>query len=207
MMYKEKKATQWAQCARPALLALLLSLLLSACASNVTPPTRYVLPNVDQPHAPETPKAELNIDTVHLAHYLDVEGIVMQLDDIEMREAREHQWAEGLNRQLARNLRDDLAVALKKVQVVQGNTGNDDALTLRLDVDEFHGRHDGYAIASGQWQLRNVQNKLLHLDRFRARAALENDGYPALVRALSQSWKNVADDIASTLTQKSFLPQ
>ncbi|NYS61543.1 membrane integrity-associated transporter subunit PqiC [Halomonas salicampi] len=203
-MYKEKKVTQWAQ---PTLLALLLSLLLSACASNVTPPTRYVLLNDNQPHAPGSPKAELSIDTVRLAHYLDVEGIVMQLDDIEMREAREHQWAEGLNRQLARNLRDDLAVLLKEVQVVQGSTGSDDALTLQLDVDEFHGRYDGYAVASGQWQLRDAQNKLLHLDRFQARAALENDGYPALVRALSQSWKNVADDIASTLTQKGYLPQ
>lgn len=203
-MYKKKKVTQWAQ---PTLLALLLSLLLSACASNVTPPTRYVLPNVNQPNAPESPKAELSIDTVRLAHYLDVEGIVMQLDDIEMREAREHQWAEGLNRQLARNLRDDLAVLLKEVQVVQSSTGSDDALTLRLDVDEFHGRYDGYAVASGQWQLRDAQNKLLHLDRFQERAALENDGYPALVRALSKSWKNVADDIASTLTQKGYLAQ
>lgn len=203
-MYKKKKVTQWAQ---PTLLALLLSLLLSACASNVTPPTRYVLPNVNQPNAPESPKAELSIDTVRLAHYLDVEGIVMQLDDIEMREAREHQWAEGLNRQLARNLRDDLADALKSVQVVNGNAGSGDALTLRLDVDAFHGRYDGYAIASGQWQLRDAQNKLLHLDRFQTRTALEDDGYPALVRALSKSWANVASDIASTLTQKGYLTQ
>ncbi|MCL7929134.1 PqiC family protein [Halomonas llamarensis] len=207
MIYKGKKTTQWAQCARPALLALLLGLLLGACASSVSPPTRYVLPSVNQHHVPKSTKAELNINSVRLAHYLDVDGIIMQLDDIEMREAREHQWAEGLNRQLARNLRDDLAAALKEVQVVNSNAGSDNAFMLRLDVDEFHGRYDGYAVASGQWQLRDAQNKLLHVERFQTRTALKDDGYPALVRALSQSWKNVAADIASTLTQKGYLPQ
>lgn len=207
MVHKEKKTRQWTQYARLALLALLIGLLLGGCASNVSPSTRYVLPKVNQPNAPESPRAELIINAVRLAHYLDVDGIMMQLDDIEMREAREHQWAEGLSRQLVRNLRDALAVALQDVQVVSGSTNRGDALTLQLDVDEFHGRYDGYAITSGQWQLRDAQNRLLHLDSFQARKALENDGYPALVRALSLSWTEVADDIATTLTQRSDLPR
>ncbi|MYL24603.1 hypothetical protein GLV89_12530 [Halomonas alkaliantarctica] len=205
-MDKEKNP-QRTQCTQPALLALLLSLLLSACAGSVSPSTRYVLPSTQTPSSPQTPKAELSISAVRLAHYLDVEGIIMQLDDIEMREAREHQWAEGLNRQLARNLRNDLAAILDEVQVVSSNAGSEDALTLRLDVDEFHGRYDGYAVVSGQWQLRDGQNKLLHLDRFQVQTALETDGYPALVRALSQSWTSVADDIANTLIQRGYVPQ
>lgn len=203
----DKAKKQWTQRAQPALLALLSSLLLSACASNVSPPARYVLPSDQPPTAPPIPKAELSLSAVRLAHYLDVEGIIMQLDDIEMREARDHQWAEGLDRQLARNLRDDLATALNEVQVVNGNAGSDDALTLQLDVDAFHGRHDGYAVASGQWQLRSAQNTLLHLDRFQAQTALTDDGYPALVRALDQNWASVARDIATTLTQSGYLPE
>jgi uncharacterized lipoprotein YmbA len=205
IMYKEK-SSQWATFVRPALLALLLSLLLSGCASNVSPSTRYVLPKIDQPNAPESPGVELSISAVRLAHYLDVDGIIMQLDDVEMREAREHQWAEGLGRQLARNLRDALAVALQDVQVISGSTMSDNALTLALDVDEFHGRYDGYAITSGQWQLRDAQNRLVHFDSFQARQALDNDGYPALVRALSLSWTKIAGDIATTLTQRNYLP-
>ncbi|MDR5898770.1 PqiC family protein [Halomonas vilamensis] len=166
-----------------------------------------MLPNVDQPNAPESPRFALSIKAVRLAHYLDVDGIIMQLDDIEIREAREHQWAEGLSRQLGRNLRDALAIALKDIQVVNGNPSSGDALTLQLDVDEFHGRYDGYAITSGQWQLRDAQNRLLHLDSFQARKALENDGYPALVRALSLSWREVANDISTTLTQRNDLLQ
>lgn len=203
----DKAKKQWTQRAQPALLALLSSLLLSACASSVSPPARYVLPSNQPSTAPQTPKAELSINAVNLAHYLDVEGIIMQLDDIEMREAREHQWAESLDRQLARNLRDDLATALKEVQVVNGPAGSNDALTLQLNVDAFHGRHDGYAVASGQWQLRNAQNTLLHLDRFQTQTALTDDGYPALVRALDQNWASVARGIATTLTQSGYLPE
>jgi len=139
-----------------------------------------------------------------LAHYLDVDGIVFQLDDIEMREAREHQWADTLANQLERNLRGSLAQALPAIRFSRAGGPSDGMLSLQLDIDEFQGRHDGYAIASGQWQLRDSNNALVYLDSFHARTALNNDGYPALVRALGQSWSDVALDIARTLEQKGF---
>ncbi|MDN6297355.1 MAG: ABC-type transport auxiliary lipoprotein family protein [Halomonas sp.] len=174
---------------------MLLGLGLSGCAGTVTPPTRYLLPST-APVTPASPDATLEIARLRLAHYLDVDGIVMQLDDIELREARDHQWAEGLDQQLARNLQAHLSRHLPEWRITQGQSGDDNALSLHISIDQFQGRHDGYALASGQWQLRDEQNRLMHMASFQTRTALESDGYPALVRALGQSFEKASQDIA-----------
>lgn len=183
---------------------LSLSLLLSACASSVTPPARYMLPSSPAVDAPAQPQGTLQVRSLRLAHYLDVDGIVMQLDDITLNEAREHQWAESLVRQLERSLRAHLAHELPTVQVVREESNASNALTLQLEIDQFQGRYDGVAIASGQWQLRSASNELLALKSFTAKTELNEDGYPALVRALSTSWANSAAQIANQLHQGNY---
>lgn len=175
---------------------LLLSLGLGGCAGKVTPSTRYLLPAAT-PAVPDAPEATLQLGRLSLAHYLDVEGIVMQLDDIELREAQDHRWAEGLDQQLMRNLQAYLSQDLPSWRVIQGSAGNADAYTLHVSVDQFQGRQDGYALTSGQWQLRSVGGDLLHMASFSTRTALEQDGYPALVRALGQSFEQAAGEIAT----------
>lgn len=182
---------------RPLLLiALLLSLGLGGCAGKVTPSARYVLPAAT-PEIPNAAEATLALGRLRLAHYLDVEGIVMQLDDIELREARDHRWAEGLDQQLRRNLQAHLSQDLPAWRVVQGSAGDTDAYTLHISIDQFQGRYDGYALAGGQWQLRSAGGKLVHMASFTTRTALEQDGYPALVRALGQSLEQAAGEIAT----------
>ncbi|RUR55676.1 PqiC family protein [Vreelandella populi] len=178
-----------------------LCLALAACASSVTPPARYKLPESQLVNTPSNPQGTLQVRAPRLAHYLDVDGIVMQLDDITLNEAREHQWAESIGRQLARNLRTQLSQALPSIRVVRDDGSQPQALTLRLDVDQFQGRHDGMAVASGQWQLRGSDDELLVMESFSAQTALDNDGYPALVRALSASWDKVAQQIADQISQ------
>lgn len=186
------------------IMTLFVTSLLTACASSVSPPSRYMLPVESPSGAPDSPQAHIQVNLPRLAHYLDVDGIVFQLDDIEMREAREHQWADTLASQLERNLRGKLAQELPSVRFSRADGPSDGTLSLQLDVNEFQGRYDGYAIASGQWQLRDSENTLLHLDSFQARTALSDDGYPALVRALGRSWTDVAQDIAQTLEQRGY---
>ncbi|WNK18808.1 ABC-type transport auxiliary lipoprotein family protein [Halomonas piscis] len=180
----------------PLLAALLLGLGLGGCAGKVSPSSRYLLPAV-APEVADAPDATLELGRLRLAHYLDVEGIVMQLDDIELREAREHRWAEGLDQQLTRNLKAHLSRDLPTWRVTRASPGDDDAYTLDVSIDQFQGRHDGYAVASGQWQLRSAQGRLLHMDSFSANTALERDGYPALVRALGKSLEQAADEMAA----------
>ncbi|KAA0013645.1 hypothetical protein F0A17_04595 [Billgrantia pellis] len=172
----------------------------SGCASSTPPANRFMLPGSEAAPTP-TGQAEyvLLVQSPRLAHYLDVDGIVLQLDDITLNAARQHLWAEPLGRQLERGLRTRLAERLPNTRVVRDEsaTGRGNAMRLRLEVDRFQGRHDGVAIASGQWQLLAPDGRLVAMERFHAETELDDDGYPALVRALGRSWDRVADDIAS----------
>ena len=186
----------------PALLTLTLLLGLSGCATSTTPANRFMLPD-SQAEPAGGPGAEhaLLVRTPHLAHYLDVDGIVLQLDDISLNAARQHLWAEPLGRQLERGMRARLGERLGDTRVLRDEGGHQspDALSLRLEVDRFQGRHDGLAVASGQWQLLAADGALVAMENFRAETALDDDGYPALVRALGRSWDQVADEIAETI--------
>ncbi|SHJ99244.1 PqiC family protein [Halomonas caseinilytica] len=185
------------------LAASLAALWLSGCATSGTPPTHYTLP--DAPIADATPDVSadrlLVIRPIRLARYLDVEGIVFQLDDITIQQAQGHQWAEPLGRQLERGLRDRLAARLPGTRVMlDGDTTRSDTpLALRLEVDRFQGRHDGMAVAEGRWQLRNADGELLSLTPFSLTTPLETDGYPALVQALGQDLDRLADRLASAI--------
>ena len=183
---------------------LLICLLLSACASSVAPPARYMLPSDPLTSTPRQPEGTLIVSTPRLAHYLDVDGIVMQLDDITLNAAREHQWAEGLGRQLERKLRANLAQALPTLRVMRAEGEQPNAVTLRLNVDQFQGRFDGVAVVSGQWQLVNDSGEVLAMDNFYAESPLAEDGYPALVRALSDSWNQATQLIVSEIRQGDY---
>lgn len=186
------------------LLLLATCVLISACASSATPPARYMLPNEPLASTPSQPEGTLVLSDPRLAHYLDVDGIVMQLNDITLNAAREHQWAEGLDRQLERRMRANLSQALPTLRIIRGESGQSNTLTLRLTIDQFQGRFDGLAVASGQWQLFNGEGDLVAMENFYAETVLEEDGYPALVRALSVSWDKTAELIASDIRQGSY---
>ncbi|GEN29222.1 lipoprotein [Halovibrio variabilis] len=183
---------------------LMVCLLLSACASSVTPPARYMLPSGPLASTPNQPAGTLVVSSPRLADYLDVDGIVMQLDDITLNAARQHQWAEGLARQLERRLRANLSQALPMLRVMRAEGKKANALTLRLNVDQFQGRFDGVAVASGQWQLFNSEGELLVMENFHTQTTLEEDGYPALVRALSESWDQAAELIARQVREGDY---
>lgn len=183
--------------------ASLAALWLSGCATGGTPPTHYTLPDV--PLADDAIDASterlLVIRPIRLARYLDVEGIVFQLDDITVQQAKGHQWAEPLGRQLERGLRDRLATRLPDTRIMlDGDTARGDApLSLRLEMDRFQGRHDGMAVAEGRWQLRDASGELLALTPFSLTTPLEADGYPALVQALGQDLDRLADRLATAI--------
>jgi uncharacterized lipoprotein YmbA len=188
------KRTSW--------LALLTGLLLLAgCASPTDPTNRYMLPDSGTAPSASSPAAGhlLVVQPPRLAHYLDVDGIVLQLDDITLNAARQHLWAEPLGRQLERGLRARLVERLPDTRIMpdEASLGRSEALRLRLEVDRFQGRYDGVAIASGQWQLLAADGRLLAMERFYTETELDDDGYPALVRALGSSWDQVASEIAS----------
>ncbi|WP_280551606.1 ABC-type transport auxiliary lipoprotein family protein [Halomonas sp. 25-S5] len=188
-----------------ALIAAGLSLWLAGCAASGPAPSQYTLPANAGGDPARIAGAEathrLVVGQPRLARFLEVDGLVLQLDDITLNEANHHQWAEPLGLQLERGLRARLAARLPDTQVMRDDTDSRRNATavLRLEVDRFHGRFDGRAVAGGQWQLRDGAGKLLAMAPFAVEIELAQDGYPALVRALGRGWDRVADEIAAEI--------
>ncbi|WP_416136983.1 membrane integrity-associated transporter subunit PqiC [Halomonas sp. HK25] len=184
-----------------ALAAMTVTAGLAGCASSSPAPARYTLPEAVGSVAGAEAEHLLLLRPPRLAHYLDVDGLVMQVDDITLVEARGHQWAEALARQLERGLRLRLAARLPDTRVMLDEAGAREpgALTLRLELDRFQGRHDGLAVIGGQWQLRDAEGRLLAMEPLRVETELDDDGYPALVRALGRGWDGAADALAEAV--------
>lgn len=178
---------------------------LGGCASPAAGPTSYMLPSsvAEQHH---DSRLAIMVAPVRIAGHLDSEGIVMQLNDIEVYQARQHLWAEDIAQQLQQQLQQRLALALPQAQVVgkgQPLQSNLPVRDIRVQVTRFQGQQDGDALAEGQWQLLDGAGKLLKQRRFSISEPLENDGYPALVRALGGAWEQLADTLAAELVATS----
>lgn len=181
-------------------LSVLFILLLSACAKPTMDKQHYFLPgpsgeieSADKPGKMQL----LQISDVQLADFLNKSGLVLQLDDITLNQAKNHVWAEDLRRQINRGLQARLNRQSQPYTVVGPQTPAD--LRLSIDIHGFHGRYDGLALTSGQWQLKNQQGEIQHIQRFELETALKESGYPALVRALGQSLDNLTQQIADYL--------
>lgn len=177
--------------------ALLLLAFLAGCAKQSVENHRYFLPEADaisQQSSENSPRL-LQISEVQLADFLDHGGLVLQLDDITVNQAKNHLWAAELHQQINRGLRNRLNQRQQIFTVVGPQTAGD--LRLSLTIDAFHGRHDGLAIMSGQWQLEDNKGQIISLKSFDLQTELATSGYPALVRALG---KNL-DHLAATLTE------
>jgi hypothetical protein len=107
-------------------------------------------------------------------------------------------WADDLHRQIDRGLRQRLNQQQQQFTVVGPQSAAD--LSLSVEIHAFHGRYDGLALTSGQWQLKNKQGEIQRLARFDFTTALNEPGYPALVRALGQNLDKLAMMIADDLS-------
>ncbi|WP_353978913.1 ABC-type transport auxiliary lipoprotein family protein [Salinicola endophyticus] len=171
---------------------------LAGCAGTPSNPSRYTLPAVgDVPPVTGVSVPTLVVQPVAISSYLDQEGIVMQLSDIELNSANQNLWADSLGSQLTRNLRQTLTQALPQTLVLGAGSGGD--ARLSVEVDRFQGRYDGQAVVSGEWQLREG-NRVVRQAPFNITRPLNADGYPALVRTLGEAWEAVGERIASELS-------
>lgn len=192
-------------------LIFMLACGLTACFKS-NPPVqsqRYSLPEVQtsvadsQDKSPPALSQTLVLNKIMLADYLDSDRIVVQLDDITLRPARDHLWVDNLSQELRRGLRNRLSSRLPGTAVVDPLPGSPNkATTLQLTVDQFHGQMQGYAVFSGQWQLLSAERKPLQSQSFRFSTPLAENGYPALVRALGSDLDLLSDQIAAELQRQ-----
>lgn len=181
--------------------AVFFVVLLTACARQPVENHRYFLPKADLTQPAGKPAARLlQISNVQLADFLNGGGLVLQLDDITLNQAKNHLWADDLRQQINRALRDRLNQQQQAFTVVGPQTDAD--LRLSLVIDAFHGRQDGLALTSGQWQLHTAEGERIQLQNFHLQTELREPGYPALVRALGVNLDNLAASLAKLLVEQ-----
>ncbi|MCM2972703.1 PqiC family protein [Larsenimonas suaedae] len=173
------------------------ALTLTGCVSGgSTEFHRYTLAEVPSSSAPFPARHVLAVPGVRLSGMLAGNGIVMQVSDIELQAAQQNLWAGELGHQLTQRLQSSLQHALPATRI---DSQPGDGMTLTVDVEQFQGRFDGQAVASGQYRVTNANGDVRIQDRFQHTVPLAEDGYPALVRALSTAWSRSSDQIAERI--------
>ncbi len=181
-----------------------LMLVLSACASNGQPSAGLYLLDQDAPaptEAPRTPvQSSLTVAQVELAPYLAGDGIVYQTDPNRIVSARNNRWAAPLAGQLTDGLHTSLSRGLpgSDVRRPSGRSAQS-AYRLVTRIDRFQGHYDGTAQVAGTWALFTPDGALINQRRFKRSVALQTDGYPALVRALSRGWREIRQAMTATV--------
>ncbi|MCI0508804.1 hypothetical protein C8E00_103188 [Chromohalobacter marismortui] len=188
---------------------VVVMLVLAGCASQGIEQSRYRLPSeVNDIEIAGHFEGSVWLAPPRLAGYLKDGGIVMQFGDIRIHQARHHLWAEPLAHQLQERMRQHLAKALPDAEVLrrgQPATAPSPALHVQLDIDQFQGRNDGMAVVSGEWRIRDAQDRTLSHEPFKVVRPLQNDGYPALVRTLGTAWDILGDRLADTLAETAVM--
>ena len=181
-------------------------LLMAGCASQTVQTSSYMLP-ASTPEQQYSNALAVAIAPVRLTGLLDNQGIVMELNDIEVHQARYHLWAEDIGVQLQQQLQQRLTLSLPQAQIVaKGQPLQADLpqREVRVSVNAFQGSYSGNAIVQGQWLLLGEQGQLLKQHNFRIEQPLPADGYPALVRALASAWDQVSEQLAATLAKETL---
>ncbi|MCK0752602.1 PqiC family protein [Chromohalobacter japonicus] len=185
-------------------LGVFLSMLIG-CAGQGIDQSRYTLPS--EKHNIDVAgdfQGSVSLAPPRMSSYLEDDGIVMQLNDIRIHQASHHLWAEPLTNQLQERMQRYLGQALPNADVLrrsQAAEAPSPALHVQLDVESFQGRDDGMAVVGGQWRIRDDNDRTLSRETFEIERPLEDDGYPALVRALGSAWDTLGDRLVDALVE------
>ncbi|WP_423185665.1 PqiC family protein [Alishewanella sp. d11] len=138
----------------------------------------------------------LTVAPIKVANYLNGSGLVLRQSAVEFNVARQHLWADALEQQLQRQLLEYLLLALPNQTITAFNTPG--ARTLQLDIHRFYADEQGQATVSGYYTLSSIGT--VTSTPFAYQVALADDGYPAMVQALSQGWQQLLQDLVMALT-------
>jgi uncharacterized lipoprotein YmbA len=139
----------------------------------------------------------VGIESVTIAPYLKRAEVMLQVAPQELRPARYHRWAEPLNENIRRYLRDRLSADLQTN--VDASVRFRERWQLQIDVvvEELHGLLEGGAVLNAYYDVvpkGNPENT--RRGHVSARVEQSAPGYPALVDAQSELLDQLAGRIA-----------
>ncbi|ENM5741024.1 hypothetical protein CGT98_05910 [Vibrio metoecus] len=188
-------------------LLMLLATLFVGCSSTPQPKNHfYLLPN--NPALSDVNQNKnlplLIVQPVELAAYLDTQGIVYRKSETQVIQARQNQWAQRLSSQLTQRVINDL----RKNSTPYWSTALDTAIAqqkharLQVRFQQFNGSYTGNAEIAGSWVLFNAQGERSLNQEFSFQIPLADEGYPALVEALSLGLAQLAVQIQMELVKQ-----
>lgn len=182
----------------------IMALLLAACAGAPNAPVRLYQLGARTAAMQSAPIrfASVGVGPIQWPEYLDRRPLLTRLDAHTLQAADNDRWAEPLDLNFARVLREDLAASLGTTRVVAypWNGAEAPQVSLHLEVLQFDSTSDGAATLRARWRLveRGSPDRMTeHLGEWRAEA---RDASPAAAAAAqSDTLVALARDIASAL--------
>lgn len=174
--------------------------LLAGCSSKGVDNNYFQLANnlPNQPsQAMKTTNRFIWIESINVASFLNKQGIVLQTENIKYVTANHNLWLSSLSQQLEDRLAQDLTLLLPNY-LVSSKSITTPTLTVKIFIDGFHGSYTGDAIIKGRWVVADSKNKI-ETKSFERHVPLENNGYDALVKALSKGWQEEELDFANSI--------
>jgi uncharacterized lipoprotein YmbA len=143
----------------------------------------------------------MQLQRVLVPDYLDTTDIVLRTGTHEIRESTTGRFAERLSLGIARALRADLASQLPQYTIALAQSGIRTNRLLLVNVDTFDVWPTGRCVLIADWTLTDADRRVsLAADRgtFTSGAAGVNPGDGAVVSAMADAVRQLAESIAST---------
>lgn len=137
------------------------------------------------------------VQSINLPDALANTGIAFQTSEVEYRLTEQNLWASPLDQQLQLTLINNLSNLMPNWLVTNSSLKGDND-SLAVTVTAFQGRWDGHALVKGYWVYQHQDEAVRR--SFEQIVPLNDNGYPALVKALSQAWYQEAEQLASQIS-------
>ena len=172
-------------------------LLLSACSSQPVEKRKYTLHPVTLDTEYQTAPS-IALGKIELAPYLRHEGIVIETNAGEVRNAKHNLWAESLDYSVRRYLQVQLRQALDAPVALHATASVEMPHTIDVVIHQMHGTESGTIKIVASWQVQNADSAEAAIEsEFVATEKLTADGYPELVRAHKLLLNALAREIAA----------
>ncbi|KIT56529.1 hypothetical protein H336_21025, partial [Vibrio parahaemolyticus EN9701072] len=161
----------------------------------------YLLPKSETKTSNQMSIAErplLVIRPAQLASYLNDNSIVYRTSDTQIVQAKRHQWAQSISEQITQRVVAELRQKQSDYWPVEMNNLLDQSgeSKLQLTLNKFNGSYQGNAEIEGEWLLIDASGNIVRSSQIKILMPLQDEGYDALVDALSAGLNQLTDDIA-----------
>ncbi|ELR67009.1 hypothetical protein C942_04713 [Photobacterium marinum] len=192
----------------------MMAVVLLGCSSQPEAvSTTYLLPSADSgTNGSETNMQQLVtrgkhqpllvVRPVEMAEHLSGTGLVYQMSETEVVQAQQNLWAESISRQLTRRINQDLRYKQSRywsTELTPALTISDSP-RLQVKLSQFNGHYTGMAKLAGEWLLLDSDGELKGVYPFAFKVPLDQEGYDAQVKALSEGVDRLTTQIAQRLS-------